>query len=427
MKLELLWKPVIHRAVTGRWERFVMKRPQETFFPRLLKRPGLYLHVPFCRELCPFCPYNREKYEPEGFALYRDAVDREIDMVVSRMPKQQFTTLYIGGGTPTVNPEGLAALIGRFRGAFSIQGDICIELHPSEMDERCLALLKEAGVTMLSIGVQTTDDDLLRAIGRRHDGKTAKEAVSRAVAAGFKSVNVDLMFSLPGQGIEQLDADLDFLLDSGIDQISTYPIFGFPYSELGERLGLRAIQRPSGRLIRSMFDRIAERSRRSGLERCAVWSYLKPSKRKFSSITRHHYVGFGPSAATMTGDRFSVNTFSVKAYIQTLREDLHPAALSMPLTRRLEMAYWLYWRVYELHIPARGFRELFDAELDDVFAALLRVPRLLGMARKNDDGYEITEAGAYWIHRLQNEYSLNYINRLWGRCRKETWPEAVRL
>lgn len=424
--LKPLWKPVVHRAVTGRWERFVMKAGPVPY-PGPMKQPGLYLHVPFCKELCPYCPYNREKFEPAAFDQYHAAVLREIDMTAANMPAQSFTSLYIGGGTPTVDPAGLAVLIRRLKDSFRIQGDICIELHPSEMDDDCLRLLKDAGVTMLSVGVETTDDGLLSAIGRRHDGATARDAVRRAVAAGFRSVNVDLMFSLPGQSLDQLDADLAFVLGEGVDQISTYPIFGFPYSELGERLGLRTIQRPSSRLIRRMFDRIGERSVAAGLERCAVWSYLKPSKRKFSSVTRHHYVGFGPSAGSMTGDSFSVNTFSVKSYIEAVGRGRRPTALAMPLTRRLEMAYWLYWRAYEMHIPGKEFRLLFDADLDSVFGHLLKTPRLLGMASKTPEGFEITESGAYWIHRLQNEYSLNYINKLWGTCRKTAWPEAVEL
>jgi oxygen-independent coproporphyrinogen-3 oxidase len=100
----------------------------------------------------------------------------------------------------------------------------------------------------------------------------------------------------------------------------------------------------------------------------------------------------------------------------------------MPLDRRQEMAYWLYWRAYELFAGRDDFRALFDgAEVEDVFGALFAPFRALGFMRRSEHGYEISDSGAFWIHRLQNEYSLAYIERLWGRCRNTAWPTEVRL
>jgi len=391
-----------------------------------MNNPGLYLHVPFCRELCPYCPYNRIEYKENKFRSYQNAVCDEINIYVKTTPRQEYSTLYIGGGTPTVDPEGLLYIINHIKYKLNFKGDICIELHPSEMDDKCLEQLKHAGVSMLSIGVETTDDNLLKLIGRRHSGQTAVDATKRAVAFGFDSVNVDLMFALPTQRLVQLKRDLDIILDSGVDQISTYPIFGFPYTELGEKLGIKSIKRPPGGLIRKMFDMITGSAYDHGMKRCAVWSFMKPQKKKFSSITRHHYVGFGPSAASMTGEHFHVNTFSVIEYSAAL-PNRRPVALSMRLTQRQEMAYWLYWRVYEMSINADNFRELFGMEIDNVFGHLLKPAKMAGLIHKTENGYKVDEKAAYWIHRVQNEYSLNYINRLWGLCRTKPWPNEVTL
>lgn len=427
-----LWKPPLKRYLTGRWDPLLM-RPAAPSFPAGLKSLGLYLHVPFCRNLCPYCPYNRAEYDEALYRAFERAVLAEIDLQAEALrracaggPLPRVTTLYVGGGTPTVEPQGLARILEHLRRTFGPAEDICVELHPGAMDETCLDVLKSAGATMVSIGVESLSDRLLKLIGRSHDGAAAEDAVRRAAAKGFAAVNVDLMFVLPGQTPEELDSDLRRLLALGIDQISTYPMFGFPYTELGRELGLEKIRRPTGTRIRRMLDIIARRAREAGLRRCAVWSFLAPRARKFSSVTRHHYLGFGPSAASMTGTQFRVNTFSIAEYNRSLPGRL-PVALSMTFDASLEMAYWLYWRVYEMHIPEQGFRDLFGKELDQVFGPFLSGLRLLGMARRDQEGYSITEPGAYWIHRLQNEYSLNYINRLWGRCRQEPWPAEVRL
>jgi oxygen-independent coproporphyrinogen-3 oxidase len=177
-----------------------------------------------------------------------------------------------------------------------------------------------------------------------------------------------------------------------------------------------------------MLDLTDSLSTDLGYKRCAVWSWLKPSKKKFSSITRHHYVGFGPSAASMTGKDFYVNTFDVTSYADSL-PNKRPIALSMSVDRRLEMAYWLYWRVYELKIYQEDFQRLFGEEnsIESTFSQIIKPFELAGMMAKKNGGYQVTDSGAYWIHRLQNEYSLNYINRLWGSCRQESWPLEVSL
>jgi len=296
------------------------------------------------------------------------------------------------------------------------------------MDDACLAALRDLGVTMVSIGVESTNDALLARIGRSHDGAVARDSVARALRAGFASVNADLMFALPGQEVSDWEDDVRRVLDLGVDQVSTYPLFSFPYSDDGARTGITSVKRPPERKILSMLGSTVRLCREHGFERCAVWSWLKPEKKKFSSITRHHYIGFGPSAASMTGAAFHVNTFDVDAYAAGL-PGRRPVALTLPVSRRLEMAYWLYWRVYELDVCERDFRDVFgdDASLDDVFGAAIGPFRALGMIRKTAGGYAITEKGAYWIHRLQNEYSLNYINRLWGACRRSAWPASVVL
>jgi oxygen-independent coproporphyrinogen-3 oxidase len=424
---DLFWKPFLHRAVTGRWRRprlLAMAAP----WPSGLQRAGLYLHVPFCRNLCPFCPYNRILYSEISYARFEAGVHAEIDLYTPHLKGTKIDTLYIGGGTPTVDPSALLRIVRHIREAFPDSYDGCVELHPSNMDDKCLELLHDVGVTRISIGVESTNDRLLAILGRSHNGVVALDAVRRAVAAGFDSVNVDLMFALPTQTLAEWHSDLEAVLSLGADQISTYPIFGFPYSERGLERHLSEIERPSGTLIRSMLALTHEEAERHHLKQCAVWSWIRSGRSKFSSITRHHYVGFGPSAASMIGNAFYVNTFDVDAYADALTRG-RPVALVLPVDRRLEMAYWLYWRAYEMRACEADFQKVFgaDASLEGTFGKITRLFKTLRMVEGEPGGWRITRRGAYWIHRLQNEYSLNYINRLWGTCRREAWPQEVTL
>ncbi len=422
-----LWKPILQKWITGRGRRFRM-RPETPPIAPGLQHLGLYLHVPFCTSLCPFCPYNRCRYEVDLFARYRRAVSQEISLCASELGTPTIDSLYVGGGTPTVNREGLVDILSELDETFGLDCDICVELHPSHMADDDLKALKHAGVTLLSVGVESTDDEILGHIGRSHSGGEALGALERARRIGFSTINADLMFALPRQRLEHWRRDVDRVLATGVDQLSTYPMFTFPYSDRGLERGTRVVERPSGRTIRAMLAYTDEACRARGLERCAVWSWKRPQHSKFSSITRHHYLGFGPSAASMDGAHFWVNTFDVEAYVETLPER-RPVALAMPVNRRLEMAYWLYWRVYELAAEDNDFRRLFGENdgLRSRFGTLFTPVRAAGLAARTSTGYAITTAGAYWIHRLQNEYSLSYINRLWGTCRRNAWPEEAVL
>jgi coproporphyrinogen III oxidase-like Fe-S oxidoreductase len=155
-----VWKPLLKRLVIGSAAPLIM-RPAEVSLPSPLKRLGLYLHVPFCHNPCPYCPYNRIKFEESLYRRYESAVHQEIDLFARRLSetlardggeRPQIVSLYIGGGTPTVVPEGLARVVSHLAEAFGPAGDVCVELHPSAMDDACLEVLKSVGVTMLSIG-----------------------------------------------------------------------------------------------------------------------------------------------------------------------------------------------------------------------------------------------------------------------------------
>ncbi len=427
-----LWKPLLKRYLTGAWKPFRM-RPGEGVYPSDLEQLGLYLHVPFCHQPCAYCPYNRIKFSASLYDEYERAAHQEIDLSAARLTegragkrRPSISSLYIGGGTPTIKPMSLVGLVTHITKAFGQPGDICVELHPAAMDDECLKLLKQIGVNMVSVGVESLSDRLLTLIGRSHNAATAEDSVRRAVAEGFETVNADIMFALPTQTLEELDLDLQRVLTLGVNQISTYPIFAFPYTELGRRLKISRIQRPKGNVIRDMLAVIRRRAHEHGLTRCSVWSFGRSGKKKYTLTTRHHYIGIGPSAASMLPGRFFVNTFSIEQYAATLPHRL-PVALAMPIDRQLEMAYWLYWRIYEMSIPVGEFSRFFGRDIERIHGGLLRLLTRLGILNHEDGCYHVAEGSAYWIHRLQNEYALNYINHLWGTCRNEAWPSEVTL
>jgi coproporphyrinogen III oxidase-like Fe-S oxidoreductase len=390
-----------------------------------LSEVGLYLHVPFCNSLCPFCPYNRVRYDADSYELYEQGVYRELARYSQLLKGCQISSLYIGGGTPTVDPEGLLRMIARIKDAFPGKYSVAVELHPAGASRSVLASLRLAGVTQVSVGAQSLVDNELRGIGRNHSGDGARRALEQSLNAGMM-VNADLMFALAEQDDASWQRTVAETLDIGVHEISTYPMFSFPYAQPYAKLGTVPRRSPE-RVLRRRLEIARSMAAKRGFQRSTVWSWTKADAPQFSSVTRHRYIGLGPGAASMTGSSFYVNTFSVSEYARVV-QSRQPIALCMSVSPRLERAYWLYWSLYALQVSRTAFATRFHGcNLDREFGRFLRPMRILGWLREDTEGYRVTDSGAYWIHRAQNAYSLNYLERLWGACMREAWPTEVHL
>ena len=189
--MERLIRQLLVRLLTGEREiavtRTVPTREQLRAKLENIDALGLYLHIPFCEQICPYCPYNKELYRDDLAQRYVDAVKTEIDFYSDIAGDKPITSLYIGGGTPTTMLDsGLGEIIGHVRDAFNLQCDIHMESHPNHLSPGNLRKIKSLGVQHLSIGVESLFDRHLKTLGRPYTAHGVKEAVRRAVSGGFK-------------------------------------------------------------------------------------------------------------------------------------------------------------------------------------------------------------------------------------------------
>ena len=245
---------------------------------RALSRPGLYVHIPFCRSLCSFCPYNKEVYNKEAADRYTKVLLHEIDLLCAGMgEKKEATSLYFGGGTPVLLADALPEIVGRLSRYFILTEGIGAELHPDDMTPEILAKLKAAGVTMVSLGIQSFDDESLAKIGRRYDG--FREKVQMAAGYGFDAVDVDLIFSIPGQDEGSLRRDVETAFWCGATQVSTYPFIDFTFAQ-------NSYRPLPDRVKRRMLRSLASAAKEMDLERTSVWTFAKKGTPRYSSVTR---------------------------------------------------------------------------------------------------------------------------------------------
>jgi oxygen-independent coproporphyrinogen-3 oxidase len=414
----------IRDLLIGERGRFVFESRAGLQLPDIASA-DVYIHIPFCRSLCPYCPYNRVLYDPAEADDYLGALHCEIDRYAAILGDIEIGSVYIGGGTPTTVIDDLGRLVAHLRERFRHDGLVAVETTPEDLDAVNTAKLRDAGIDLLSIGVQSFDDRYLKYLGRRHRSAMLERVIQGALAAGFDTVNLDLMFALPGQTTEEALADLDTAISLGAEQVTLYPLFTFPYSTVGRHLRLTNVDFPRLGARRQMYRAIHEHALANGFERVSVWGFRKGATERFSSVTRDHYIGLGAGAATCLPGTFYFNTFSIPAYTQRSRAQESTVSLQMDMSAAMTRFYWLYWRLYETHVPKAGFERRFAD--DTRLRLLLQLAVLLGLITDIEGDYVLTERGAFWIHLMQNYYVLNYIDKVWSRSMREAWPGRIEL
>ncbi len=428
---------VIEALVRSALRRFLIHQDAITLegkVPRLegrfrdVEEIGLYLHIPFCRQICPYCPYHKELYSAETAARYASAVMREADRYAPLIEQRPVTTFYIGGGTPTVMLySGMDRILSHLRHSFNLQCGIHMESHPSDLTAENLDRIQSLGVEYLSIGVEALQDHHLRTLHRPYTAEQVITAIRRAVERGFRCVNVDLIFALPGQTRQEIEQAGRSLVQMGVDQVAAYPLFEFPYTawpSLSRRNGYHKVGLLEKRRMLAILERLFYDA---GFERTSVWAFTRSGVAKYCSVTVPLYVGLGASGGSYLRDLLYFNTFSVAEYIRALEEGRSPIALSLELSEAMQRAGWLYWRIYETRFHKGPFRRRFGKELDLVYGATMRALGWLGLLTATPDEIILSDRGAFWLHALQDLFSIGYISKLWGLSRNEPWPERVEL
>jgi oxygen-independent coproporphyrinogen-3 oxidase len=286
--------------------------------------------------------------------------------------------------------------------------------------------LHDMGVALVSLGVESFQAENLALLGRGYKPLVAERALALLAERDFASVNADIMFALPGQTAGDVMADLARAAQLGANQLTTYPLFTFPYTSVGEYLRLAAVRMPDLQMRRSHYRAINRWCTEHGFERVSVWGFKRGVVPRYSSVTRDGYIGIGPGAGSHLPDGFVLNTFDLNSWIRALDEGRMAIALRMPFAGQMSGWWWLYWRFYDTHIP-----------LDDLDAALgkdapkarrwLKAVERSGLAVRNGKHLDLTEPGAFWLHLAQNHFALNYVNTLWTKARLEPWPQPVAI
>ena len=360
---------------------------------------GLYLHIPFCRSKCGYCDFASAPGTPEEIDSYLGALAAETARHDSL--SGSFSTLYVGGGTPSLlSPAQLERLCGiteTLTGPLSSLRESTFEANPESLDSGKAVLLKRAGVSRVSLGLQAAQDGLLRRLGRVATAADFLKAWEALRAAGFTNLNADLMCGLPGQSAADFAASLDFLLGLKPEHVSFYALEvheGTPFHAAGVK--------EDPELSAEMYAAGAAYLEAAGLGRYEISNFARPGRESPHNLNywaQGEYLGLGPAAASYLGGERRANTADTAAYMKAvLAGEPPPQQYSEKLEGRARAAERIML----------GLRRTAGIELtDDIFIEFKEeFARLLGagLIEKNGGNVRIKPDRLYVSNAVFREF-----------------------
>ena len=286
---------------------------------------GIYLHIPFCKKLCHYCDFYHI-ISPDDRAVFISALLKEVEIRGDYLMKEPVSTIYFGGGTPSVlsvrEAEQILEYIVKHFGVEK-ECEITFEINPDDATGSYLKDLKLSGINRISLGVQSWRDEDLRLLNRRHTGEQASEALKAIFDAGFGNVTIDLIYGIPGMTLPGWKANLDMALSFDIKHLSAYHLTienGTVFGKMREKGLFKEINEEES--IAS-FNLLTEKMEQAGFMHYEISNFAKPgylSVHNTNYWKQVPYLGLGPSAHSFNGYSRQWNIRDLKRYIHAVNE-----------------------------------------------------------------------------------------------------------
>jgi coproporphyrinogen III oxidase-like Fe-S oxidoreductase len=369
------------------------------------------------------------RYNEAKTHRYFEALRREIALYHDA--GFRFSDVYVGGGTPTVNADELIATLELVRARSPVHS-ISIETNPNHLDRTALQRYRDAGVTRLSVGVQSFDDGLLAGMDRLEKYGSGAVMCERIAAAQgiFPTLNVDMIFNLPGQTLAMLDHDLDVLRDLAVDQISFYPLMTAPSArhKMEKTMG-----RADAALRHPMFERIVERLLADEYHASSAWCFSR-NRGMFDEyiIDQNDYVGVGSGAFSYAGGAYYSTTFSLNHYCRRIEGGQSGITQRRPVGLRERMRYDYLVRLFGGELKRDYIERRYGRAFWLLLAPELLAMRAIGATDHTPDAIRLTRRGMYCWMLMMAEF-FNSVNAVREQMREhiraelEAWNEEARV
>jgi menaquinone C8-methyltransferase len=361
----------------------------------------LYVHIPFCSELCPYCSFHRVAFREDLTRDYFRSLKDELGMYRDR--GYAFSGVYIGGGTPTVLPDELLGLLDVLNGYFS-PAEISVETNPDRLDRGLLTDLAERNVKRVSVGVQTFDDGILKAVGRyaKYGSSDLLRERLKEAKGIVDTLNVDMIYNFPIQTPRMLQSDLETLMDISPDQITFYPLMISSLTQATMDKIMGASTQESEKLHYQAITDALE----GVYQPSSAWCFSRKGVSMIDEyiVINDDYVGAGSGAFGLVGGGIYANTFSLSEYRSRIGSGRFPLSARKLFSQRELAQYAFLMGLFGLSLDTGLFRERFGASVWQLLGPELIFFRLMGAITFEGKRIRLTRKGQYYWVAMMREF-----------------------
>ncbi|MBE7102186.1 oxygen-independent coproporphyrinogen III oxidase [Bacillus cereus] len=360
-----------------------------------------YIHIPFCQHICHYCDFNKVFIERQPVDQYLEYLEKEIINTVQKVPFDSMKTIFVGGGTPTAlnmeQTKKLLDIINRRLRPFAPNCELTFEANPGDLPKEKLNLLLEGGVNRISFGVQTFRDELLEKIGRKHTREDAFVAIREAQEVGFKNINVDIIYSLPGQTIEDVKETLDIAFTLGVQHFSAYSLIVEPKTVFYNLMNKGKLRLPGEDNEARMYEMVMDEMEKHGYNQYEISNFSKGDNKSRHNLTywnNEEYYGFGAGAHSYVNGERIQNVGPLKRYFTKIDETGFPYLDVHEVTEKEKMEEELFLGLRKTKgVSKIAFQKKFNMEMDQVFAKQLQSNQEQGLLEERARYVRLTRKG----------------------------------
>lgn len=370
----------------------------------ILMARGVYIHIPFCHQICNYCDFNKVFFKNQPVDEYIEALGREMEMTVAEMPEAfaKVETIFLGGGTPTSlsasQIEKLLRLIAKHIPLSNVK-EFSSEANPDELTVEKLQALYNGGVNRLSMGVQSFDQSLLKKIGRTHSNDHVFETIRNAKEVGFENISIDLMYGLPGQTMEQWQDTLNQALALQLPHYSAYSLIVEPKTIFYIQYAKGKLHLPTEDLEADMYGVLMDTMEAHGLHQYEISNFAhKGNESTHNKIywDNDEYAGFGAGAhGYLQGVRYS-NVAPIKKYIETVMSGTRPLLHEHVVTKEEKMEEQMFLGLRKTEgVTHESFEQKFNEPMHQFYEATISKLEKEQLIEADAQGIRLTRRGRF--------------------------------
>ena len=365
-----------------------------------MKDLSLYIHIPFCKSKCSYCDFLSFADKDEKIEDYINALLTELKLYKDKLSNYQIKTIFIGGGTPTnIDAVYIEKILNYINKNYNVENleEVSIESNPGTLNEEKIKTYIRAGINRVSLGVQSLNDDILSSIGRIHTSKDFYDSFKLLRQMGIKNINVDLMFGLPSQSMEDVVYSLDKMIDLGVEHISYYGLILEEGTKLYDLYEKDKIFLPSEEKEREMYHSIVSILKNNGYDHYEISNFSLPGyecKHNLVYWDINPYIGIGlNSHSNMGGKRFS-NTIDMDRYIDLLDQEKLPVIDQESIDKDTEIEEFCIMGLRKIDgIDKIQFFKRFDLNIEDIYNDEIQKHVKGGLINNNKYNISLTSKG----------------------------------